>query len=112
MSAQIAILTSPEILHLSVEAQAALGLHAGSRISITIEEGRVTLQPVEEDDLDRLAGSLSSTPRMAEELREDEDKDREAKAKVDRITRKLRGMFADGPSLEDEYFRTRDVDKW
>jgi len=68
MSAQIATLASPETLPLSAEAQAALGLHAGSRISVTIEEGRVILQPLEEDDLDQLAGSLSSTPGMAEEL--------------------------------------------
>jgi hypothetical protein len=71
MSAQIAILDSPETLPLSAEAQSALGLHAGSRISVTIEQGRVILQPLEEDDLDQLAGSLSSSPGMAEELQQD-----------------------------------------
>jgi hypothetical protein len=71
MSAQIAILDSPETLPLSAEAQSALGLRAGSRISVTIEQGRVILQPLEEDDLDQLAGSLSSSPGMAEELQQD-----------------------------------------
>jgi hypothetical protein len=71
MSSQIAILDSPDRLILSEEAQAALGLRAGSRVSVTIEEGRVILQALEEDDLNQLAGSLSSTPGMAEELRQD-----------------------------------------
>jgi hypothetical protein len=71
MSAEIAVLASPEVLPLSAEAQSALGLHAGSRISVTIEQGRVTLQPLEEDDLEQLAGSLSSSPGMAEELQQD-----------------------------------------
>ncbi len=71
MSSQIAVLASPESLPLTVEAQAALGLHAGSRIAVTIEQGRVILQPLEEDDLEQLAGSLSSSPGMADELQQD-----------------------------------------
>jgi hypothetical protein len=71
MSARIAILTSPELLPLSVEAQSALGVHAGSRIAVSIEQGRVILQPVEEDDLKQLAGSLSSPISMADELQQD-----------------------------------------
>jgi len=110
MNSQIAILTSPETLPLSREAQDALGLRAGSRVTVTIEEGRVTLQPLEEDDLDQLAGSLSSSPSMADELHA--DREREAKAKVDRIAAELRGMFAGQSSLEDEYFRDRNTDKW
>ncbi len=31
---------------------------------------------------------------------------------VDRIAAELRAMFAGEPSLEDEYFRLRDTDKW
>jgi hypothetical protein len=71
MAAQIAIIDSPDTLRLSEEAQAALRLHPGSRISITIEEGKVTLQPAEEDDLDDLAGSLASSHSMADELQAD-----------------------------------------
>jgi hypothetical protein len=104
MTAQIATLTSPESLPLSPEAQSALGLHAGSRIAVTIEQGRVILQPLEEDDLNQ------SAPGIAEQLQQ--DRAREAKAKVDGIAAELRAMFAGGPSLEDEYFRDRDKDKW
>jgi bifunctional DNA-binding transcriptional regulator/antitoxin component of YhaV-PrlF toxin-antitoxin module len=110
MTAQIATLTSPETMPLSPEAQSALGLRAGSRIAVTIEQGRVILQPLEEDDLDQLAGSLSSTPSMADELQQ--ERAQEAKSKVDTIAAELRAMFAGEPSLEDEYFRDRDKDKW
>ncbi len=110
MNAQIAILESPDTLRLSQEAQSALGIRAGSRISMTIEEGRVILEPFEEDDLKQFAGSLSSPASIADELTE--DRKREARAKVDQIANELRSMFAGQPSLEDEYFRTRDVDKW
>jgi hypothetical protein len=109
MSAQIAIVESPDTLRLSREAQTALGIRAGSRISMTIEQGRVILEPLEEDDLN-LAGSLSSSASMADELLA--DRKREARAKVDQIASELRSMFAGGPSLEDEYLRSRDVDKW
>jgi hypothetical protein len=71
MSAHIAILATPETLPLSAEAQSALGVHAGSRIAVTIEQGRVTLQPLEEDDLEQLAGSLPSSPSMADELQQE-----------------------------------------
>jgi hypothetical protein len=47
---------------------------------------------------------------MADELHA--DREREAKAKVDRIAAELRGMFAGQSSLEDEYFRDRNTDKW
>jgi bifunctional DNA-binding transcriptional regulator/antitoxin component of YhaV-PrlF toxin-antitoxin module len=110
MASQIAILTSPETLPLSPEAQSALGLRAGSRVTVTIEEGRVILQPLEEGDLGQLAGDLFRSPSMADEILD--ERDRAAKAKVDRIAAELRGMFAGQPSLEDEYFRNRDKDKW
>ena len=71
MSAQIAIVESPDTLRLSQEAQSALRLRAGSRISMTIEEGRVILEPLDEDDLNQLAGSLSSSASMADELQQD-----------------------------------------
>jgi hypothetical protein len=38
--------------------------------------------------------------------------EREAKARVDKIAAELRAMFAGEPSLEDEYFRDKDKDKW
>jgi bifunctional DNA-binding transcriptional regulator/antitoxin component of YhaV-PrlF toxin-antitoxin module len=104
MTAQIATLTSPETLPLSPEAQSALGLRPGSRIAVTIEHGRVILQPLKEDDLNQLASGMIEKPQH--------DRDREAKAKVDTIAAELRALFAGGPSLEDEYFRDRDKDKW
>ena len=78
MAAQIAIVDSPDTLHLSEEAQAALRLQPGSRIAVTIEEGKVTLEPAEKkvtqppmlDGLDRLFGIFSSTPGLEDDLKE------------------------------------------
>jgi virulence-associated protein VagC len=75
MAEQITIVDSPDTLHLSREAQAALRLRPGSRLSITIEDDCVILQPVEEDDLDALAGSLASSTSMADELQSERRSD-------------------------------------
>lgn len=76
MAAQITIVDSPDTLHLSDEAQAALRLEPGSRIAVIIEDDCVILQPVEEDDLEALAGSLASSPSMADELQSERRNDR------------------------------------
>ncbi|HWB32550.1 MAG TPA: hypothetical protein VG714_05190 [Acidobacteriaceae bacterium] len=79
MAAQIAIFDSPDILHLSEEAQAALRAQPGSRISVLIEDGKVTLQPAAEEHgesvggqktLDDLCGIFSSTPGLEDDLKE------------------------------------------
>ena len=104
MSAQIATVESPDTLRLSQEAQSALRLRAGSRIAVTIEQDKVTLEPLLEDDSNCTCPATTEQPF--------EDRKREARARVDQIAQELRSMFAGQPSLEDEYFRTRDVDKW
>jgi virulence-associated protein VagC len=63
-------------LHLSEEAQAALRLQPGSRLSIIIQDDCVILQPVEEDDLEALAGSLASSTSMADELQAERRSDK------------------------------------
>jgi hypothetical protein len=68
MAAQITVVDSPDVLRLSHEAQTALRLHPGARLSVIIQDDCVILQPVEEDDLEALAGSLASSPSMADEL--------------------------------------------
>jgi hypothetical protein len=105
MAAQIAIIDSPDTLRLSEEAQAALRLHPGSRISVTIEEGKVTLEPAGTNQLD-------ANPSTAPLGDIDEERVRKAKAHVERISAELKNLFAGEPSLEDEFFRTRDIDKW
>lgn len=76
MAAQIAIIESPDTLRLSEEAQAALRLQPGARLSVIIEDDCVILQPVEEDDLEALAGSLGSKPSLADELQAERRSDK------------------------------------
>ncbi len=70
MERQIAILNSNGSFPLPQEAQSSLGLHAGSRLAVSIEDGRIVLQPVPADDLDELCGIFSSTPGLADDLKE------------------------------------------
>ena len=76
MAQQITVVDSPDTLHLSEEAQVALRLQPGSRLSVLIQDDCVILQPVEEDDLDSLAGSLASSPGMADELQSERRSDK------------------------------------
>ena len=50
------------------DAMQAVGLHPGSRVRLSVENGRIILQPFEEDDLDSLAGSLPALRGAVEEL--------------------------------------------
>ena len=110
MNSQIAILDSPDRLILSQEAQAALGLHAGSRIEVIIEQGKVTLQPLEQEV--QPSGSEEVSPSSDDGPEVPQQRKHRALMEVDRIAAELRAMFAGEPSLEDEYFRLRDTDKW
>jgi hypothetical protein len=109
MSSQIAVLDSPDRLILSREAQTALDLHTGSRIEVIIEQGKVTLRPLDQK-LQHPASEGASSFGASEEVLS--QRKHEAKIEVDRIAAELRAMFAGEPSLEDEYFSLRDPDKW
>jgi len=88
MISQSATIESPDKVPLSKEVQEALGLRAGSGIEITIEEGKVTLQPLEDDGRSRL--SEAGTRRAIGELR---------------------GMFRGQPSLEDDLHKMRQEEE-
>jgi len=75
MATQITIVDSPDTLHLSDEAQAALRLQPGSRIAVTVEGGKVTLESADQvqpavNGLDRLFGMFASMPGLEEDLKE------------------------------------------
>ncbi len=76
MERQIAILSPNGTLPLPPETQASLGLHAGSRLVISIENGRIVLEPLQTDDLRELRGMFSSTPGLEDDLRKWRDKDK------------------------------------
>ncbi|WP_213806981.1 AbrB/MazE/SpoVT family DNA-binding domain-containing protein [Granulicella sp. dw_53] len=76
MERQIAILSQTGDLPLPAEAQTTLGLHPGSRLAVSVEDGRIVLQPVSMDDLDELCGIFSTNPGSSEELQQERRKDR------------------------------------
>ena len=68
MERQIVTVNSNGTLSLSPEMQNSLGAHAGSRLSVSIEEGRNTLQPIGTDLVKQLKGIFRSNPGMTEDL--------------------------------------------
>jgi hypothetical protein len=110
MSSQIATVTSPETLSLSEDAQTALGLHIGSRFAITLSEGRITFEPINQAGSSHLQDT-EAAPQVIKEPYQREVR-RLPEEEATRIISELRGMFRGEPSLEDEYFRDRDKDKW
>ncbi len=85
MERQIAILNSNGTLSLSPEMQNSLGADAGSRLAVSIEEGRITLQPVATDLVKQLRGILRSSPGSTEELINDRRaEEQQAQRKQDR----------------------------
>ena len=87
MTSHVETLTSDSIVSLPKEAVEAIGLHPGEQYEVLVEGDRIVVQP-----------SLQRKRPTVEEVR--------------RIVRELQDMNAGQPSLEDEYFATRDKDKW
>jgi hypothetical protein len=85
MQRQIATFDNGHLV-LTPEVQSALGIPSDSRTEVLVGDREIRILVPEQRRL------------SVEE--------------ADRIIDGLRGMFAGQPSLEDEFFRARDVDKW
>jgi AbrB family looped-hinge helix DNA binding protein len=86
MERQIATVDNNGQLLLPAEVQSALGIPPGSEVEILVQDQEIRLL-------------VQGKRRLPE-------------ADANRIINELRGIFAGEPSLEDEYFRDRDKDKW
>ena len=86
MERQVATVAYDGQLTLPAEVQSALGIAPGSEVEIVVHDQEIRLVI--------------------------QEKRRVSQAETDQIISELRGMFKGEPSLEDEYFRDRDRDKW
>ena len=68
MATQIATVSTKGQLVIPAEMRTLLGIHPGSRISMTIEHERIVLQPVTAQLVDETAGMLRGGPSLADEL--------------------------------------------
>lgn len=59
----------------------------------------------------RIKVSVASEPAKELVLVVD-NKPRKTPAEIEQAVKKFRSRFAGGPSLEDEYFRNKEKDKW
>ena len=73
-------------LVLPPEIQRTLGIAPGSRVEIVVQGRHVEITPRERPIIDR--------------------------ERAQKALENLHGIFAGEPSLEDEYFLTRDKDRW
>jgi antitoxin component of MazEF toxin-antitoxin module len=76
MATQIITMESPSNLPLPPEAVTALGLHTGSRVAVTIQNGRIVLQPLLADTLDDLYGIFYSDIDLVAELQQERRQDK------------------------------------
>ena len=76
MEHEIAIVDSAGSISLPAVTKEIYGLHPGSRVTVSNEEGRIILQPLLANSLDELHGIFSSTPGLIEELQNERRQDK------------------------------------
>jgi AbrB family looped-hinge helix DNA binding protein len=86
MERTLATVSTDGQLVLPAKVQSELGIPPGARVEIVLRDRDIRLLV--------------------------QDQERLPATDARRIIDELRGMFAGEPSLEDEYFQTRDKDKW
>jgi bifunctional DNA-binding transcriptional regulator/antitoxin component of YhaV-PrlF toxin-antitoxin module len=70
MERQIATIGTDGQFVLSPEIQAALGIHPGSQVEFTVQDGRLILQPSLQDRIDAIHRRFASEPSLEDELKE------------------------------------------
>ncbi len=105
----------------------SLGLHEGSRIAITLQQGKLLVSPLNSslhEELERIRDLVAAAPGpslsdLRMEMRQ-EERQRDlnfarkplSSAQANALLDELSSMHAGQPALEDAYFRDREADKW
>ena len=76
MATQIVTLESAANVPIPAETANALGLHAGSRVAVTLKGGAIVLQPLLADNLDELCGIFSTDTDLVAELQQERRQDK------------------------------------
>jgi hypothetical protein len=113
MATQTVILDPQLISSLSLtpDSIAQAGLWTGVAVNVSLEPGKITLQKTDpREELALLRSIIDESREQSSERRSNalESEDRPTTAAIER----LQGLFAGQPSLEEEYYRNKDVDKW
>jgi AbrB family looped-hinge helix DNA binding protein len=72
----VVTMSSKGQLVIPAEVRTALGILPGTRISITVENKHIVLQPVTEQLVDELKGILAGGPSLADELQRERRSDK------------------------------------
>ena len=65
---QVATLSTKGQLVIPADVREALGIGPGTKVILTVEGGRIVLQPVTERLIDDMMGMFAGEPSMADEL--------------------------------------------
>jgi AbrB family looped-hinge helix DNA binding protein len=76
MERQITTVSTKGQLVIPAEMRTRLGIHPGTRVSMTIEDQRIILQPVSEKLVDETLGMLAGGPSLADELQKERRTDK------------------------------------
>ena len=112
MDTQIVTLESPRAVPIPAEAASALGLHAGSRLVLTLKDGGILLQPLLADDLDQLCGIFSPSADRVEHSPVGRSLSSPNRETCDDDIKALRGILASEKGMVEELQEERRQDKW
>ena len=76
MSRQITTVSSKGQFVIPAEIRASLGIKPGTRISVSLEDARIVLEPVSEELVDRTRGMFKGGPSLSAALRRQRQKDK------------------------------------
>ena len=76
MSTRITTVSSKGQFVIPAEIRASLGIEPGTRISVTLKDSRIVLEPVSEELVDRTRGLFAGRPSLSAALKRERQKDK------------------------------------
>jgi len=107
MNTQMLTLSTEGQLVIPADVRAELGIEPGSRISLTVENERIILIPVNQRLVGRLRGRFAGGASMADELQ----RERRAQPLEEDDLDQLAGSLSSSPGMAEELQRDRRREK-
>jgi AbrB family looped-hinge helix DNA binding protein len=76
MSTRITTVSSKGQFVIPAEIRESLGIEPGTRISVTLKDSRIVLEPVSEELVDRTRGLFAGKPSLSAALKRERQKDK------------------------------------
>jgi AbrB family looped-hinge helix DNA binding protein len=76
MTSRITTVSSKGQFVIPAEIRASLGIEPGTRISVTLKDSQIVLEPVSEELVDRTRGLFAGKPSLSAALKRERQKDK------------------------------------